>query len=119
MSTSRREFVTRAAAGVVGTAAAATVVTAVTAVTAVDPHFVGADAMPERNDAEGDRPVPGILPNGSIAVVHELVAVVLEFLAEEIEHGPTFMTGGATQAVLPGKGRESARRLTGAQDQED
>src|ERR1700676_2326613 len=68
----------------------------------VDGNFAGADPMPDRKDTERYRPVSGILPDRSIALVHELVAVVFEFLAKVIQHGPTFMTGRTAEAVLPG-----------------
>src|SRR5580704_11639442 len=54
---------------------------------------VGADAMPDRSHTESDGPISRILPDWSITIVHELVAVVFKFLAEEIQHRPTFMTG--------------------------
>src|ERR1035437_245923 len=75
------------------------------AAAAVDGLFALADSMPDGNDAERDRPVSRILPDWRVAIIHELVAVVFELLAEEIQHGPAFMTGGATQAVLPGESR--------------
>src|SRR3984893_10491072 len=86
------------------------------AAAAVDDLFAFADPMPDRKDTEGDWPVRWILPDRSIALVHELVAVVFELLAEVIQHGPTFMTGRTTQAVLSGEGRQRARRLAGTQE---
>src|ERR1700686_1927175 len=71
----------------------------------VDGNFAGAYPMPDRQDTERYRPVSGILPDRSIALVHELVAVVFELLAEVIQHGPTFMTGRTAQAVFSSEGR--------------
>ncbi len=78
---------------------------------------VHALAAPEGRKAECDGPVPIVLPDGSVAIVHELIAVVFELLAEVIQHRPTFMTGRTAQAILPGESRQRARRLAGAQDQ--
>src|ERR1035441_2669840 len=58
----------------------------------VDSYFTLADPVPDGSDAEGERPVSGILPDRRIAVVHKLIAVVFELLAEIVEHRPTFMT---------------------------
>src|SRR6202035_1077594 len=55
---------------------------------------------------EGDRPIAWILPDRSIAVIHQLIAVVFEFLAEVVEHRPRFVAGRATQAVFSGEGRQ-------------
>ena len=80
---------------------------------------VSAHPVPDRRDAESDWPVARVLPDRGVAIIHELIAVVFEFLAEEIQHRPTFMTSGATQAIFSGEGRYGARRLTGAQEQKD
>src|SRR5260370_28498007 len=53
--------------------------------------FAFAYPMPARKDTKRHRPVSRILPDRSIAIVHELIAVVFEFLAEVIQHRPTFM----------------------------
>src|SRR5262249_33788814 len=81
--------------------------------------LVRALPAPEWRDTQCDRPVGRVLPNWRILVVHQLVAVVFEFLAEKIEHGPGLMTGGTTQTVLAGKGRKSTGRLTDGQDKKD
>src|ERR1700676_2233091 len=73
--------------------------------------------MPDRNDAEGNRPVSWVLPDRGIPVVHELVAVVLELLAEIVEHRPRLMTRRAAQPVLPGERWKSVRILAAAKDQ--
>ena len=54
----------------------------------IDRDLAGAHPVPDRNDAERDRPIAGILPDRGIPVVHQLVAVVFEFLAKEIQHRP-------------------------------
>src|ERR1700730_4981679 len=84
----------------------------------VNRHFTRAYPVPDRSNAERDRPIPGILPNRSVTVVHELVPVIFEFLAKIVQHGPGFMTRRAAQSILPGKCRQSIRVLTAAQDQE-
>src|SRR5260370_37123496 len=84
----------------------------------VDRNLAGAHPMPDRDDAERNRPIAGVLPDRSIPVVHELVAVVFEFLAKIIQHRPGLMTGGAAEAVLPGERRKGVRILV-AQGKED
>ena len=81
-------------------------------------YFVDALAAPERRHAQRDRPVPRVLPDGSVFVVHQLVAVVFEFLAEVIEHGPGFVAGGTTKPILAREGRKGVRGLAAAQDHE-
>ena len=54
-----------------------------------------------------------ILPDRGVPVVHELVAVVFEFLAKVIQHGPGLMTGRTAQTVLAGEGRKGIRLLAG------
>src|ERR1700676_4311936 len=73
--------------------------------------------MPDRNDAEGNRPVARVLPDRGIPVFHELVAVVLKLLAEIVEHRPRLMTGRTAQPILPGKGWKSVCILPAAKDQ--
>src|ERR1700691_1621101 len=63
------------------------------AVILIDLDAVGANAMPDRSDAERDWPVSRILPDWGIAIVHQVVAVIFDFLAKVIEHGPAFMVG--------------------------
>ena len=84
----------------------------------IDKHFVAAIAVPLRNNAEGDRPVRRILPDRSIPIVHQLVAVVLKLLAKVVEHRPSFVAGGAAQAIFPGKGREGMRVANGKEEEE-
>ena len=60
-------------------------------------RFVNRDSvrtltMPVRSDSQRDGPVGRILPYRRIAVVHQLVAVVLESLAKDIELRPRFVT---------------------------
>src|ERR1700704_490723 len=57
-------------------------------------------AMPVRSDTKGDWPVRRLLKNGSVAVVHHLVAVVLECLAKVIQFGPSLVTGRTGHTVL-------------------
>src|SRR5690348_7012421 len=60
--------------------------------------------MPVRRAAKRDRPIGGVLPDRSIAIIHELVAVVLEAPAEVVQHRPGNMTSRATETVFSGKG---------------
>ena len=59
--------------------------------------------VPLRGHAEGDWPVRGILINGRVAFVAELVAVIAELLSKHVQDGPANVAGGAWQAVFPGK----------------
>src|SRR5580698_6231123 len=72
--------------------------------------------MPDWRYAEGYRPVPGVLPDGSIAVIHELVAVVFELLAEVIQHRPGLMAGRTAQTVFAGEGRKGVRGLAASEN---
>src|SRR5260370_14487370 len=81
----------------------------------VNQDLASAHPVPNRQDAEGDRPVSGILPDRGVAVVHELIAVVFEFLAEVVEHGPGLVAGRAAQAVFSGEGWQSIRRLAASE----
>src|SRR5579864_9185086 len=83
----------------------------------VNRNFAGADSMPDRRDAEGDRPVTRILPDRRIAIVHQLITVVFEFLAEVVEHWPRLVAGGTAETILASKGRKGIRVLTTAEDQ--
>ena len=62
-------------------------------------------------DAEGD--VGGVLPDRRVTIVAELVASVLEPLAERVELGPRGVTGRTWQAVLPGEGRDRRGLVNG------
>ena len=73
----------------------------------------------KRGDADTDGEITQILPDGSITVVHQLVAVVFEHLAEVIEFGPSFVTGGATKSVLACEGGNPERRLIYRQDERE
>src|SRR5579864_2629409 len=73
-------------------------------------------AVPDWRNTERYWPVPRILPDRGIPVVHELVAVVLELLAKIVQHRPGLMTGRAAQTVLPGKRWKGVRALAAAQD---
>jgi len=75
----------------------------------VNLDLADAYAMPDRRDAEHHRPVPRILPDRGIAIVHELIAVVLELLAEVVQHRPRLVAGRAAQAVLAGESRQGVR----------
>src|SRR6185312_12260023 len=72
----------------------------------IDGYLVGALAVPARRDSYGHRPIAVVLPDRSVPIIHQLVAVVLELLAEIIEHRPGFMAGGTAQAILSRKGGE-------------
>ena len=72
----------------------------------IDRDFIDALAAPERGNTQSDRPVRSVLPDRGIPIVHELVAIVFEVLAEVIQHGPGFMTGRTPQSVFPGKCRQ-------------
>src|ERR1700758_1297426 len=61
----------------------------------VDRDFVAALSMPIRRNTKGGRPEGVILPDGSVPVVHELIAVVLESPAEIVQHRPGDVTGRA------------------------
>src|SRR5277367_3528472 len=79
----------------------------------IDQNFASADPVPDGKDAEGDRPIARILPDRGIAVVHQLIAVILELLSKVVEHRPRLMASRAAQAVLPGEcGDGFGRRRT-------
>src|ERR1700687_771175 len=78
----------------------------------IDRDAIGAFTMPDGRDAEGKRPIRSILEDGSVALIHHLVAVVFEVLAKWTELGPGFMTGGARHAVLASERRQSGRGAT-------
>src|SRR3984957_13899041 len=69
-------------------------------------NLAGAYAVPDRHNAESDRPVSRILPDRGIAVVHELIAVIFELLPKVIQHRPGLVTRRTAQAVLAGEGGE-------------
>src|SRR6266403_1866174 len=73
-----------------------------------DVSAVDAFAVPIGSDTKGDRPVRRLLKNGSVAVVHHLVAVIFEGLPKIVELGPRFMTSRAAHAVFTSKGRDGA-----------
>src|ERR1700685_2250128 len=81
--------------------------------------LTGADPVPKRKDSKRDRPIAGILPNRGIPVVHQLIAVVFKFLAEEVQHRPAFMESRAAQAVLPGESRNGGSWLGCAENEND
>src|SRR5579862_9696287 len=62
--------------------------------------------MPVWSDAERDRPIGWVLPDRRVAIVHELIPVIFELLAEIIQHRPCFMAGGAAQAIFASKCRQ-------------
>ena len=64
------------------------------------------------------RPVGGALPNGRVAIVHELVSVVAEDLAEVVQLGPCRVTSRARQPVLSGKGRDRSNIAAGERQRE-
>ena len=53
--------------------------------------------MPLGRGSDGGRPIGRGLPDGSVSVVTELVAVIAEFLPEAIELGPCGVTGGTRE----------------------
>src|SRR5712691_6810582 len=57
----------------------------------VDCDFVSAFPAPEGSHAQSDGPVGRVLPDRSVAIIHELVAVVLKLLAKIIQHWPGLM----------------------------
>src|SRR5579863_1143143 len=79
-------------------------------------NLAGAHAVPDRCDTEGHRPVAGILPDRSIAIIHQLVAVVFELLAKVVEHGPRLMASRTAQAIFAREGGQSFRRLAATED---
>ncbi len=82
----------------------------------INRHLAGAHAVPDRRDAERDRPVPGVLPDRGIAVVHELVAVVFELLSKVVQHRPGLMAGRAAQSIFSGEGGQGVRGLAATED---
>src|ERR1700680_2012327 len=72
----------------------------------VNLHLVGAFSVPVRNDAKGNWPIGRVLPDRSVPVVHQLVAVVFELLSKVVQHRQSLVAGGTSQAVLSGKGRK-------------
>src|ERR1700747_2921973 len=63
-------------------------------------------AMPVRSDTERDRPIGGVLVDGSIFLISHLVAVVLELLPKRAEFRPGFVARGAGHTVLAGERRD-------------
>src|SRR6185437_8286609 len=84
----------------------------------IDGYLVGALAVPARRNSYGHRPITVVLPDRSVPIIHQLVAVVLELLAEVVEHRPGFMTGRTAQAILSREGRERVR-ITGGKEEKD
>src|SRR5258708_14056948 len=62
--------------------------------------LAGAHSVPDRQDAESNRPVPRVLPDRSIAIIHELVAVILELLSKVIPHRPGLVPPWPAQSIL-------------------
>src|SRR5262249_7103648 len=85
----------------------------------VEGHTIGILPVPLRGDADTDGEITQVLPDGSITVVHQLVAIVFEDLAEIIQLGPGFVTGGATKPVFAGEGGNPVRRLMWHQDEHE
>ena len=69
---------------------------------AVNRDAVGAHPMPLRRYAKRNRPIRRVLVNGGVAIVHQLVAVVLEHLAKGAQPGPRVMAGRARHVILSG-----------------
>src|ERR1700722_16420943 len=69
----------------------------------VNGKVVGAFAVPVRRDAEGDREVGGVLPDGRVALVAKLVAVIAKDDAEIVELRPGGVTGKERQAIFSGE----------------
>ena len=72
-----------------------------------------------RNNAEGDRPVRRILPDRSIPIIHQLIAVVLELLAKVVEHRPGFVAGGAAQTIFARESGKGVRVADGKGEKRD
>src|SRR5215467_16124766 len=76
----------------------------------VDRHITVILAVPLRGDSKGDGEITYVLPNRSIPLVHYLIAIVLEDLAEIIQLWPSLVTRGAAKPILP---RESGYPVSG------
>jgi hypothetical protein len=79
-------------------------------------NLASAHTVPDGRDAEDYRPISGVLPDRSIAIIHELVAVVFELLSKVVQHRPRLMASRAAQAILPGEGRQGVRGLAAGED---
>src|SRR5205823_14677428 len=73
--------------------------------------FVGAFAVPEWRHAEGDWPIRRILPYRRIAVVHQLIAVILELLSKVIQHRPGLVARRTSQPIFSGEGWQCIRTV--------
>src|SRR5882724_6129323 len=62
--------------------------------------------MPVGGNTHGNWPVCGLLPDGRIPVISQLIPVVLKSLPEGIQFGPGFVTSRAWQAIFSGECRE-------------
>src|SRR5580704_11159340 len=72
--------------------------------------------MPDRRDAEGDRPVGGILPDRCVPIVHQLISVVFELLSKVIQHRPGFVARRTPQAILASERGQRMSILEAAKD---
>src|SRR5438874_196000 len=77
----------------------------------------GALKMPVRRDSHCHRPKLRPQPDGSILLVPQLIALVLEFLTEAVQLGPSFMAGGARQPVFAGEYRYGERICRSEEEQ--
>src|SRR5439155_25909813 len=77
----------------------------------------GALKMPVRRDSHCHRPKLRPLPDGSILLVPQLIALVLEFLTEAVQLGPGFMAGGTRHPVFAGEHRYGERIRRGEEEQ--
>src|SRR5215472_11070544 len=64
--------------------------------------------MPVRGDAEGHGPIRRVLVDGSIFLISQLIAVVLELLPKRAELRPGLVARRARHAVLACEGRYRA-----------
>jgi hypothetical protein len=60
-----------------------------------------------------------MLPDRSIAVVHELISVILESPAKVIQYRPSDMTRGTTQSVFTGERWDRVRMVCGSNNQKE
>src|ERR1017187_5992779 len=63
-------------------------------------------AVPSWGDAESHRPVCRLLVDGSVSVIHHLVAVIFERLTKRTQHGPSLVAGRTGHTVLSSKSRK-------------
>src|SRR5437667_11414118 len=77
----------------------------------------GALKMPVRCNSHCHRPKLRPLPDGSILLVPQLIALVPEFLTEAVQLGQSFMSGGARKPVFAGEHRYGEGICRGEEEQ--